>query len=223
MEGFDRDALVKSTQPDKGKGALVFWGAVAALPVLGIAAGFFLMQPNDPAPAMQVAASQPEVDARIRPVMPAAPAPQKAEASRPEPGFSATAQLRRYGMVQTTLSACAKSAGPAKHYLKASATYRDQNSGKLEPLRQLALGEPPEHDMSAFDKDIPTDTAGVMVAGMTGQLARNALQRQSQFTAMMADAERQATGYLGPAPATAECTQFRNEVIMGKHSLTLPG
>ena len=62
----------------------------------------------------------------------------------------------------------------------------------------------------------------VMVQGMTGQIAMNALQRANQFETMMDEIERQSQGYLGEAPSAAECTTFRNEVIMGKHNLTLP-
>lgn len=227
MEGFDREALVRSSQAKQRNGAY-FWGAVAALPVVGIAAGLALaiMPGSDGAKPLAVVEKPPETRpggqtgnvgtvAMVR--YQGVPAPQH---SAPE-GYSARAELRKYGMVRRTLLACAGT-GPAEHYQKASETYGNLNSAKTDPLRELAETEPPEHDLSAFDKEIPTNPAEIMVQGMTGQIAMTALQRANQFETMMSDIELQATGYLGKYPDAAGCTQFRNDVVMGKYNLELP-
>ena len=215
MEGFDREALVKSSQARQRSGAW-FWAAVAVLPVAGIAAGLALgVMSMDGADKPVKFAEQPAATVE------SVPAPAPAEVSAGEPGFSALAELRRYDMVQRTLRHCAN-VGPSAHYMKASETYRDANAGKTGPLREIALNEPPQYDLSAFEKEISTNPAEIMFQGMTGQIAMNALQRANQFETMMADMERQSQGYLGEAPSAAACTAFRNEVIMGKHNLELP-
>ena len=215
MEGFDREALVKSSQARQRSGAW-FWAAVAVLPVAGIAAGLALgVMPMGGADKPVMIAEQPAAAVVSAP----APAPERVAATAP--GFSALAELRRYDMVVRTLRHCAN-VGPSAHYLKASETYRNTNFGKTGPLREIAQNEPPEYDLSAFEKPISTNPAEIMVQGMTGQIAMNALQRANQFETMMDEIERQSQGYLGEAPSAAECTTFRNEVIMGKHNLTLP-
>ena len=208
MEGFDREALVRSSQAKQRNGVL-FWAAVAALPVVGITAGLAAgIMPGSAAPAPPAVVEKPV---------------QSHPAQRPavREGFSARAELRKYGMVSRTLLACAGT-GPAEHYHKAIETYRNLNSAKTDPLREIAGDEPPEYDLSAFEKDIPTNPADIMVQGMTGQIAMNALQRASQFETMMSDAELQAAGYLGTSPGASDCTQFRNDVVMGKYNLELP-
>ncbi len=216
MAGFDRDALVASAQKQSG-GGKGFWVAVCALPVAGVAAGFFLLGPSG-------GPDRDGIDISAGPKFASAPktTPAKANTSQPATvkaaGLSARAQLRQYSMVNRTLSHCA-STGPSEHYYKASASYRDVNAAKLIELAEMAQTEPPEHDLSAFDMEISTNPAKIMVQGLTGQIAVNALQRQAQFTEMMADVERQQDGYLGKAPSTTECTQFRNDVIMGKYNL----
>jgi len=216
MEGFDREALVKSSQARQRSGAW-FWAAVAVLPVAGIAAGLALgVMPMGVADKPAMLADQAPAA-----TVESAPRPSSAKAAAAAPAFSALAELRRYDMVQRTLRLCAN-VGPSAHYLKASETYRNTNSGKTGPLREIAQNEPPEYDLSAFEKPILTNPAEIMVQGMTGQIAMNALQRANQFETMMADIERQSQGYLGETPSAADCTSFRNEVIMGKHNLTLP-
>ncbi|WP_084397694.1 hypothetical protein [Henriciella aquimarina] len=213
MTDFDRDALVAKTK--KQGSSTTFWMAVGALPVIGIAAGlaFAAMPSGKPSP-VKTAAAEPAAT-------PPAAAPVRAAKKKAKPAYSAHAELKRYAMTLTTLRYCARG-GLSEHYMKAHISYQNKHAGKVKQLRQLAASEPPEHNMSAFEKDLPTDPAAIMVQGMTGQLAMNALQRQAQFESMMADTEKQAAGYLGKSPSGAECTQFRTDVMTGKYAPRLP-
>lgn len=222
MEGFDREALIKSAGA-KERNNTWFWGAVAILPVVGIAAGVALgFMPNGKD------VEQPSSWAEIAPEAPAPSGQMRLAKTEPPPAvdtgaskFSAREQLQRYSMVTRTLRNCA-SVGPADHYSKALNIYYDANFEKTNTLRDLALDEPSEYDLSAFEQDIPTNPAEIMVKGMTGQIAMNALQRANQFETMMADMEADAASYRGKTLSSVECTSFRNEVIMGKHNLDLP-
>ena len=227
MQEFDRAALVKSAEAKQRNGHY-FWIAVVALPVIGIAAGLALgvmptggEGPMDYAEAEQAA---PEAAPAQTATPDASPALRKSSADA-EVRFSAKAELEKYSMVLRTLHHCA-TAGPAAHYQKASSTYRDANTEKTRVLSPLAAQEATDYNLSAFEKDIPTDPASIMVQGMTGQLAVTALQRANQFETMMADVENEAQrrqqGYLGNTPGNVECTQFRNDVIMGKYAISLP-
>lgn len=217
MEGFDREALV--ARAGKSRGNSWFWVAIGALPVIGIAAGLvlgFMPSGHSTQPFVVVEALQPT------PVTPArAKAVELASEARVTDGkFSARAEIRKFTMVSSTLSQCARG-GPSDHYHKASQNYKMANLDKLEQLSVMASNEPYEHDLSAFDKEIPTDPAAIMFQGMTGQLAVTALERASQFETMMASEQQLYDGYLGETPSAAECTAFRNDVVMGKHHLKL--
>ena len=128
-------------------------------------------------------------------------------------------------MTLTTLRACAET-GPADHYKKARQSYYDRNFEKTAALREAAVNEGPNYDLSAFDKEISTNPAEIMFQGMTGQIAVNALQRQAQFTAMMKDMDSETAklgqGYLGEAPDAIACTNFRNDLIRGQYDIELP-
>lgn len=209
MSQIDREMLVAKTKATSNGG--LFWVAVAALPVVGIAAGLvFGLMPSGGQATMHVAETAPQqVVPQVQPPV-----------AETAPAFSARFELKRYQTVQATLRTCAQ-VGPAEHFKKAGNTYRELNAAKLEALTPMAMAEPADYDLSAFEKDIPTDPGSIMIQGMTGQLAANALQRSAQFNTMMSDISKRADGYLGEAPSLAECTQFRNEIISGKHNLRL--
>ncbi|MEQ9315738.1 MAG: hypothetical protein RLN72_07785 [Henriciella sp.] len=217
MEGFDREALV--AKADKSRGNSWFWVAIGALPVIGIAAGLvlgFMPGEHSTKPFVVVEAPQPvTVSPAKAQMVEAAPIAPAADGI-----FSARAEVRKYSMVNSTLSQCARG-GPSEHYYKAGQNYQSANLDKLEKLRVMASNEPYEHDLSAFEKDIPTDPAAIMFQGMTGQLAATALERANQFETMMASEQQLYYGFLGQSPSVAECTAFRNDVVMGKHNLNL--
>ena len=223
MQEFDRAALVKSAEAKQRNGHY-FWIAVAALPIIGIVAGFALgVMPTGGDSPMDFAEVEPGASVK-GPAPETAPGLRKAT-ERTESGYSARAEMEKYSMVVRTLTHCANS-GPTEHYRKAIGTYRDANVEKTRILSPIAANEVVDYDLSAFENDIPTDPASIMVQGMTGQLAVTALQRANQFETMMADVESELTrrqeGFLGSSPSNADCTNFRNEVIMGKHNLSLP-
>ena len=214
MSDFDRDALVARTKSQSG--GRVFWVAVAALPVLGVAAGLALAVVPRGAPAMQtVQTSQPVPAAEVETAEPATPEPAA------HAGFSAHAELDRYRLTLSTLSTCGGGGySPDEHYTKASRTYLKLNRAAHEQLAAMAMNEP---DPNAIEPaNIPQTRLGVMAGAVTGSLQREAIKQVEAFEKGFERADRLSTGYLGESPSAAECLAFRNEVIMGKHNLRLP-
>ncbi|MEO1643113.1 MAG: hypothetical protein AAFR74_07230, partial [Pseudomonadota bacterium] len=120
MSNFDREALVAAASAGQKQDSNIgFYGAVAALPIIGIAVGaFFMTSSPKQAPAPYAVAEQ----TKPEPVKVAAQNPQslgeeivadmeiQAGIRAPEEGapWSASAEMGRYSVARRTLMACSR-------------------------------------------------------------------------------------------------------------------
>ena len=133
MAEFDRAALAaaaagKQTQAGNG----LFWGAVIALPVLGLVVGGLLFAlPGKPKSPVQLSQTT-------------APATEQAETqtaeTEPEPVWSPSSEMERYGTVRLAISMCNRHLDYSSFGNTQRAFY-DRNESGFEPLQALRSAE----------------------------------------------------------------------------------
>ena len=215
MDGFDREALTaKAGKSGNGKW---FWASIAALPVVGIAAGLALgMGGSTPDPIKGI-------DMPERAVMMAeAPTPQPVQVALREPVFSASSEVDKYRATYSTLVQCGANLDARdNHWKKSADNYRKANEDKARQLQSAAMEERKQASLARVNRHIPDSDIAIMAGAMTGQLQRDMAKEVAVITAELNSYDELRWGYLGQNPSNADCINFRNEVIMGKHNVRL--
>lgn len=200
-----RELLAESEKPKSGKG---FWLAVLAMPIAGVLIGLASTQ--------------------IIPAKGAAPSPELlAEQDQKPPqknlylaSFSPEAEMRKYESTLRNIKKCYIGAGYERTKV-AERSYLNSNKRRFEKLDELAetLDERRDRrftEINENNKKYSTKT-GIMVAAITGEMQRDALNRAEMF------ADLNFTQREGSELRTKTgCLRFFAEISQGKFDIKIP-
>ena len=242
MAEFDREALVAATTAEQSNnGNLAFWGAVIALPLIGVAVGaFFMTSGNQPAAPydiaeqeapsqnVQVATAEAEPQSLGEEIL--ADAQVQAGMRAPVAGasWSASAEMGRYTIVRRSLMACAK---VGSFDVKMHNNFAKKNSEAFEKLQAIKSAEWKAGRSDRRKKMIQANNQ-MMVGLVTGETQMKALEMSAEFQNMQREMENmsgqprvrktdpQVLALLGGEPDLAKCSKLKIEVQRGKHDIS---
>lgn len=225
MSDFDRDALVAAATAEQGNsGNLMFWGAVIALPLIGLAVGAFFMtsSPAQTSP-MDIASVEVSEDEALPQQAAAQPVAKVAQA------WSADAEMARYNTVRLSMGECGK-VMDSEAAFKAQYDFGTRNAERFEKLQAIQSAEW-KAGRSDRRKKIQRANNEMVLKAVTGQLQHEVMNDVMEFERQMAMAEASAgqpwvrktdpaiVAFLGGEPDLAKCSKLQIELQRGEHDI----
>lgn len=245
MSDFDREALVAAANAgQKQDSNLGFYGAVAALPIIGIAIGaFFMTSAPKQAPAAPYAVAE-QAAPETEPTVVAAAQSQslgeevladaqiQAGLRAPEEGapWSAAAEMGRYSIARRSLMECGR---VANFDYSVTRNFTTKNAEAYEKLQAIKSAEW-KAGRSDRRRKVQQANNEMMVGLFTGETQMKALEMSFEHQRMMKEMEASrglpgqptvrktdpaVLALLGGEPDLAKCTKLKIDIQRGKHDI----